>query len=123
MRVRFAAGAGDVGHQLVRQLHRLVRIVGDAELKEHVRPAHDTQADLAGLLGGEIDLLERIAVGVDDIVQEMHRFFNRVPQFFPVDLRPSVPGCLPSWISTPNATSLTAAIPRRRSRSLSTISS
>ena len=89
-----AAGGGDEAHQLVRQLHRLVGIIRDAQIQQHIRPPHDAQADFPGLLGGEIDLRQGVLVGVDDIVQEMDRSADGVRQLIPVDGVSAVPALL-----------------------------
>ena len=57
----------------------------DAELQEQVGKAHDPQADLAGLEGAALDLLQGKFVGVDDVVQEMDGGVHHVRQFGVID--------------------------------------
>ena len=66
------AGLGlDERHNFFSQGDRLVGIIRDHHLGQGARPAHDAQADLAGLLGHLVDLGKRILVDVDDVVQEV----------------------------------------------------
>jgi hypothetical protein len=63
----------DEGHDLFGHGHRLLGVVGDAQLEEHIGEAHDAQADFPGLFGVLLDDFQGEAVGVDDVVQEVHR--------------------------------------------------
>src|SRR3972149_1750682 len=46
----------DRAHELVRQVQRLLAVVGKAQLHEQVGPAHDPQADAPVVLDGLVDL-------------------------------------------------------------------
>ncbi len=76
-------------HHLPPHLHSFGRIVRNAEAHEHVREAHDAEADAANALGEGVDLRERILVDVDDVVEEVRRELDvaleRVPVHAPVD--------------------------------------
>src|SRR5581483_10303766 len=52
-------------HDLAGHVQALVRVVGDLELEEHAREAHDAQADAARALAHLLDLRERVVVHVD----------------------------------------------------------
>ena len=69
----FALGAGlvvDEAHDLAGDAAGLVRVVGHLQAQEHVGEAHDAEADLAVALGHLLDLGQRVAVDVDDVVEE-----------------------------------------------------
>ena len=85
------AAVVDEAHQVLRQVHALVGIIGDAQIQQQVGKAHDAQADLPGGAGDLSDLLQRVVVHIDDIVQEVDRQGDGVPQQLIVDL-PSVFG-------------------------------
>ncbi len=72
-------------HDFFAEFNPFIRAVGDAEHDQHVGPAHDAQADLAVGVGHVVNLLERIIVGLDNIVQEMDGVMNRLLQLFPVN--------------------------------------
>ncbi len=71
-------------HDAAAHLHALVGVVGDAEAHEHVRPPHHAEADAADGLGQLVDLLEGIAVRVDDVVEEVRRQVDDLAQRLPV---------------------------------------
>ena len=71
-------------HDLLAEFKALFCIVGHAQFDQHVGPAHDTEADAAVLTGLRRDCLQRIAVLIDDIVQEMHPGPNRGAESVPV---------------------------------------
>ena len=75
----------DEAHHLVGQPDGLVGVVGDAQLDQHVGPAHDPQADLAVALGHLADLGQRIPVHVDDVVEEVDGGPGDPAQPVPVD--------------------------------------
>ena len=59
------------GHDLAAHLDPLGAIVRDPEPDEHVRPPHDAESDPADGLSEIGNRLQRILVGVDNVVQEM----------------------------------------------------
>src|SRR5660397_271595 len=83
---------GDLGflihetHDVPGELYGLIRIVGDAEGDQHVRPTHHTQTDLAIALGHPLNLRKRIAVHVYDIVQEANSGTNNPAKLLPIQL-------------------------------------
>ena len=77
----------DEAHDLVGQPDGLVGVVADAQFHQHVGPAHDPQPDLAVALGHDPDLGERVAVHVDDVVEEVHGGAGDPAQPLPVDAR------------------------------------
>src|ERR1051325_3943294 len=70
----------------IGERERGVGVVGDAEGGERVGPAHDAEADLAGRRGGALDLGQRIAIGIDDVVEEPHGGVDRGGEPRPVEL-------------------------------------
>ena len=85
-------GIGDEPHHLPGELHRLVRGVGEAHAQQQIRPAHHSEPDLAGLLGGEFDLLKGIFVDLDDVVQKVDRIPHRGAQLVIVELHHAAVG-------------------------------
>ena len=81
-----AAFVGDELHDRFAGPDRLFGVVGNAQLEQHVGEAHDAQADLAVRPGHLADLLEGIAVHVDDVVQEVDGLPHGVPQLAVIDL-------------------------------------
>src|SRR5215210_318323 len=78
---------------IIHELHHplgegepLFRVVGDAELYEQVREAHDPEPDAPVPPAHLVDLGQRIVVLLDDVVQEADRGVYRLPQVVPVDV-------------------------------------
>ena len=71
--------------ELAAELDALVGVVGDAEPDEEVGQAHDAEPDAADPLGQVGDLLQRVLVGVDDVLEEVGREVDRAAQAVPVD--------------------------------------
>jgi len=90
---RLGQGAGgrvplvvDELHHLLAQRGRFGGVVRDAKHDQHVGPAHDAQTDFAVGAGHLVDLLQRVVVHLDDVVQEvdreLHDFLQPVPVHF-----------------------------------------
>ena len=60
-------------------------IVADAQPHQRLGKAHDAQADLAVAVGHLLDLRQREAIGVDDVVQKVHRDIDQFAEPLPVD--------------------------------------
>ena len=76
----------DEAHHLVAEPDGVVAVVADAELHQHVGPTHDPKAHLAVALGHRADLGERVAVHVDDVVEEVRRRPRDPAQPLPIDV-------------------------------------
>ena len=76
----------DEAHQMFRQIHALVGIVGDAQIEQHIGKAHNAQTDLTGGTGDLSNFFQRIVIDVDDVIQEVHRQRDGVAQLLIVDL-------------------------------------
>jgi len=63
----------DEAHDIAGDLAGVFGVVGHLEAQQHVGEAHDAETDLAVALGHPLDLGQRVAIDVDDVVQEAHR--------------------------------------------------
>ena len=79
------ADRGDELHHLVAQLQRRLAVVGDAELDQEVGPPHHPQADPAVGVDLLHDLVQRIRVHLDHVVQEPDREAHHALQLVPGD--------------------------------------
>ena len=70
----------DISHDPFCQRCSLCRIVRNAQHQQCICPAHDTQTDLSGSTGDFCDLIQRVVVHIDDIVQEVHGRFHGFSQ-------------------------------------------
>ena len=80
---------GLVVHELHHPLgegEALVGVVGDAELDQEVGEAHDPEPDAPVAPAHPVDLVQRVVVLLDHVVQEADRGVYRLPQLVPVDL-------------------------------------
>ena len=75
----------DERHHLAPQVHALRAVVWNAQAHEHVRPAHHAETDATDGLRQAVDLIERVAVRVDDVVEEVHREVHDTTQALPID--------------------------------------
>ena len=71
-------------HNLGGQSHALFTVVGHAHVEEHIRKAHDAQADLTGGTGHLVDLGQGVLVDLDDVVQEVDSGTDGLLQLGPV---------------------------------------
>ena len=71
-------------HHLAAHFNPFVTVVGDPEPDEHVRPTHDSQANPADGLSQVGDRLQRIPIGVDDVIQEVRGQMDRLAECLPV---------------------------------------
>ena len=78
-------GFRDTGHHLVRQLHGFIGIIGDTQRQKQIGPPHNAQTNFSGGTGGFVNLLQRVFVHVDDVVQKMHGGAHRLFQPVPID--------------------------------------
>jgi hypothetical protein len=79
----------DKFHHPSAHLNPFLRIIGNPELEEHPGKPHDTQTDLSVGLRNLFDLWDRIAIHINDIIQEMDTGPNRLPQLDPIDGDPT----------------------------------
>ncbi len=77
---------GDEAHELFGQFHSLVVAVGKLQQHQHVRPAHDAEADLAVGPGHLANLLQRIFVDLNDVIEKAGGQLYCVTQLVPVHL-------------------------------------
>ena len=73
-------------HHLGGQLPPFFAAIGDAELDQHIVQPHDAHADLPGLQGHLVDLGDRKAVAVDDIVEKVGGRPGNILQPLVIDL-------------------------------------
>ncbi len=72
-------------HQLVRDVHGLIGIVGDAQLNQKIGEAHDAQSDLSGSRRPCLDRCQGETGSIEHIVEEANRQRNQVLELFIVD--------------------------------------
>src|SRR5215217_2813913 len=80
---------GLVVHELHHPLgegEALVGVVGYAELDQEVGEAHDPEPDAPVAPAHPVDLVQRVVVLLDHVVQEAYGGMYRLPQLVPVDL-------------------------------------
>jgi hypothetical protein len=75
-------------HDLLGQGDALLAVVGHAHVEEHVRKAHDAQADLAGGAGHPVDLGQGVLVDLNHVVQEVDGGADGLFQLGPVQHPP-----------------------------------
>src|SRR5919112_3158851 len=73
-------------HYLLGEGEALFRVVGDAELYEEIRKAHDPEPNTSVPPAHRVDLVQGVVVLLDDIVQKADRRVYRLPQVVPVDV-------------------------------------
>ncbi len=73
-------------HDLIAQFNRFIAVIGNAELNQHISPAHDTETDFAIGLGHRVNLFDRVFVDLDDIVEEAGSEFRDLSKALPIDL-------------------------------------
>ncbi len=59
-------------HHATTQFIRVIAVVRQFQPGQHIRPAHHPQADATVLQGLLFNLLKRVSVLVDDVIQKMH---------------------------------------------------
>ena len=84
--------ARDEAHEAGSKADGLGRIVGDSELDEEFGPSHHSKTYLAGGARGALDLGERVAVGIDDVVEEVDAEAHGLSELVPVELPPVAHG-------------------------------
>src|SRR6267143_1265664 len=74
----------DEPHQLATERDAGIGVVGHAKPDEQVGPSHDAQPDAPNPLRKTVDLIERVPVRVDDVVEEMRAEVHRGAQPIPI---------------------------------------
>src|SRR5450759_3479702 len=62
----------DEAHDIAGDLAGVFGVVRHLEAQQHVGEAHDAETDLAVALGHPLDLGQRVAIDVDDVVEKAH---------------------------------------------------
>jgi hypothetical protein len=79
-------------HHLFAEREGFVGVVGNTQLHERVVPAHDAEADFPGGFGGVVDVFDRVAIHLDNVVEEADTLWDDLSQALPVQARPLAAG-------------------------------
>src|SRR3989475_64483 len=73
-------------HDFAAPLDAFLGIVWDLEHEQHPREAHDAKADLSRGVSHLLDLLDRVRVHVDDVIEHPSRRTDRRFEFLPINV-------------------------------------
>src|SRR2546425_2278863 len=85
LRTFIISGFMDKLHDLATPFDSFFGIVRDLEHEQHSRETHDAKADLTSGIGHLFDLLDRVRVHVDDVIEHADRRPDRAVEFLPID--------------------------------------
>ena len=75
----------DEAHHFTGEVQGLFGAVRDAHIDQHVRPAHDAQADAPDRLRCLLDLGNRVVIHLDDVIEQVNRPPHDLAQVGPIN--------------------------------------